>query len=212
MDSANIYAARAAQRLRKILDEAGYPQALLERARGLSRATKLSEQEATHLLSGVVPWCWSHIHAVCMAFSKSPGYLFDEDVQSSIPSKAMVVTSAEGGESTVWCPPAGLGCKGSPQSKLRYVVRAVGRDGKDKVALFIFCEGFVFLKDLAEGDLFVMGGDAEREIACFEHVTQGSAIFKGTSEPTIYRRSIATEESGAIEGVLGAVVGVVEIM
>lgn len=192
----------------RLLNELGFPASLLARSEALANRTHLDRQSCLHLMSGDVPWSLSNIAKLCEGFDRQPGFFLDEQ-HAPLPSKAVTVPSAEGGESTVWCPPDGLGVKKPrPGAHLRHVTRLVPRMGPEVVGMYVFCEAQVTADELTAGCQYVLSSEDGLEVASFEHATGEAAIFTGCCEPTIHR--IPLPEQGAIfENITGEVVGLI---
>ncbi len=202
------YSRRGATRLGRLLSELGFPTSLLDRSAGLAKRTKLDQDSSLHLLSGEVPWSLSNIATLCETFGKEPGFFLDGQ-HAPLPTSAVTVPSAEGGESTVWCPPAGIGTKKlPPNAQLRHVTRLVPRMGAESVGMYVFCIAEVRPSGLKAGCQYVLSGDDGLEVASFEHATSEAAILTGCCEPTIHRIPLPARDA-AIESIIGEVVGLI---
>lgn len=192
----------------RLLDELGFPQHLVERSRALSTFLELNLDTCTHLLSGEVPWRWDNIHLLCSNFSKEPGYFFDSE-PLKLPSRVSVVTSVEGGASSVWCPPPGLGDRSLPvDAKLSYLVRSVPRVKAELIGMHVFHHRDLLSTEFQKGKQYVLSTEDGYELVEFDHLTNDSAIFIGSTEDVIHRVPIS-EDSGMVNLILGDVVGVV---
>lgn len=209
MKAEQIYSRRAAGKLSRLLDEAGFSPRLLERAETLAAKTSLDRNECFHLLSGDVPWSWSSVHKLCSTFDVQPGFFLDES--QSIPASAMPVISAEGGAATVWCPPPGIGQSGGhTKSKLKYVVRAAPLSRTERPSLYVYRIRPVHCSDLIRDGQYVIHQDESLEVATFDHNTADSAIFSGYTDASIMRVPLPSD-GNAISGIAGDVVGIVSI-
>jgi len=210
LNAEQIYSRRAAIRLRRLLDECGYPTHLLERANALSSTSKIGMESCLHLLSGDVPWSWSNTHTLCVVFERDPGFFFDEE-HAAKPTNAVSVISAEGGATTVWCPPAGLGSKTlTGNTKLRYVVRAVPWFKHEVPGIYVYRARPIQIEDLSPDDLYVLENDGSFEVASLDRITSDSAIFSGHTDASIRRIHLPTDDE-AVPGVAGDVIGVMAL-
>lgn len=186
----------------------GFPTGLLDRSAGLSERIKLDQDSCLHMLSGEVPWSFSHIATLCDAFGKEPGFFLDRQ-HAPLPTTAIAVPSAEGGETTVWCPPSGIGTKQLPAgAQLRHVTRLVPRLGPEIVGMYVFYLSTVTAGELKAGSQYVLSGADGLDVASFEHTTSEAAIFTGCSEPTIHRVPLP-ERDAPFENITGEVVGLI---
>lgn len=208
MSSDQLFSRRAAAKLSRLLNDLGYPTALLERATTLSETTKMPRETCFQVLSGEVPWTWYTLDRLCETFGKQPGFFLDLQ-DSSIPVAAVTVPSAEGGESTVWCPPRGLGRSLlNPDEQLRHVTRLVPRVGPDVVGLYVFKVVSVREGDLAETCQYILTNGNGIEVVTFEHRTKEAAIFSGCSDASIHRVLLPITGS-PIGEIIGEVVGLI---
>lgn len=202
-----VYSRRAAASLARLLNELGYPPGLLERSEGLSRKLDLDLSSCLQLLSGEVPWTWSNTDLICRTFGKQPSFFFDAEI-ATVPASARTVPNADGGESTVWCPPSGLGSKVlSKGDTLRHVTRPVARLGAGTVGLYVYRLAEISANDLIVGEQYVVTCAEGLEVVVYDHSTKDAAIFAGCSESTIHR--IEHAKSGPMEAIVGEVVGLI---
>lgn len=211
MNPDQLFSRRAATMLSKLLNDLGYPTALLERAKGLSAQTKIDRDTCLQVLSGEVPWTWTTIERICSSFGKQPGFFLDDHPNPSIPVTAVAVPSAEGGETTVWCPPNGVGqTPPNPDAQLRHVTRLVPRLGQHVVGTYVFRLAPIRPRDLVGGAQYVIRADSGLEVATFEHTTSEAAIFSGSSEMSIHRIQLPSESS-SMDQVMGEVLGLIVV-
>lgn len=120
--AASLYL-RAASRLRSLLSDIGHPVDALGRATSLAKATGLSKQAASNLMSGIVPWTLDDVAVLCETFGKTAGFFLDPGPDQLIPADSIIVTSSDGGESTVWRAPGGFleSPRTFPKQPLRYI-------------------------------------------------------------------------------------------
>jgi hypothetical protein len=203
-----IYSRQGAARLGRLLSELGFPTSLLARAAGLSKRTRLDQNSCLQLLSGEVPWSLSDLATLCEAFSKEPGFFLDQQ-HTPMPTSAIAVPNAEGGESTVWCPPSGIGTHNlHPDAQLRHVTRLIPRMGPTTVGLYVFHLCPIkpsFLKAEAQ---YVLVEEDGLQVATFDHTTGDAAIFTGSCEATIHRTPLPARDA-VIDSVIGEVVGLI---
>ena len=148
----------------------------------------------------------SNIAALCDAFGKEPSFFFDQN-HAPISTSAISVPSAEGGESTVWCPPAGIGTKKLPAKvQLRHVTRLVPKMGVETVGMYVFCLSEVRASDLKPGCQYILSFDDGLEVASFESATSEAGVLRGCCEPKIHRISLPDREA-PIGLIIGEVVG-----
>jgi hypothetical protein len=154
------YANLAAKRLGQLLDEQGYPMDLFGRVTALTKLISVQPSVATQLLSGYSPWSWDALALICAAFEKEPGFFLDREPGSAIPSDVEVVTSASGGENTVWRVPSGLSrFKPDRLRRLQYVVCAHGVSDTEAPSVMVFDRQSVPKSSLQIGDHYVIEDD-----------------------------------------------------
>lgn len=166
----------------------------------------LDQDSCLHILSGDVPWSLVDVAALCDAFGKEPGFFFDQH-HAPISTSAISVPSAEGGESTVWCPPSGIGTKKLPSNaQLRHVTRLVPKLGIDTVGMYIFFLSEITASDLKAGCQYILSFEDGLEVVSFESATSEAAVFRGSCEPKIHRITLPDREA-QIGLIVGEVVG-----
>lgn len=107
--AAESYSKRASLRLIRLLDDEGGPTDLLGRIAVLKERAQLSDDEARHLLGGVVVCRWDQLDKMCQAFRKTPGFFLDPEPETPMPTDAKRVPSSEGGETAVLRVPKDFG-------------------------------------------------------------------------------------------------------
>jgi hypothetical protein len=203
-----IYSRQGAARLGQLLSELGFPASLLARSAGLSKRTQLDQNSCLQLLSGDVPWSLSDLATLAEAFSKEPGFFLDQH-PTQLPTSAITVPNAEGGEATVWCPPSGIGTYHlRPDSQLRHVTRLIPRMGPTTVGLYVFHLCTITPSLLKADAQYVLDDEEGLQVASFDHSTGDAAIFTGSCEPTIHRVPFAAQDA-AFDSVIGEVVGLI---
>jgi hypothetical protein len=113
---------RASSRLNDLLTDLGYPLDMLGRSTSLAQNCSISARDATNLLSGIVVWSFHDLAVICDTFGKDPGFFLDSGRNSSVPADTTLVTSSDGGESTVWRAPNGfITQRKMPSAPLKYI-------------------------------------------------------------------------------------------
>lgn len=122
-DTGTTLSRRAASRLRDLMVAMGHPFDPLGGPVALAEILNVSRSQATHLLSGVVPWSLDDLASISTVFGKSPGYFLDPDSGRGIPADSSTVTSSDGGEATVWRAPSGFlsSDRVVPHARLEYM-------------------------------------------------------------------------------------------
>lgn len=207
-----VYAARAAKRLKGLLDEGGYPLDLLGRAGAVSGLLAISQDEAMHLMSGKVPWSWSNIARVCEAFCRSPGYFLDEGGEEPLPSDAKVVTGVGGGESTVWRAPTGLARPLPSTARLRYVVLPTPNVPAEARCLRVFNAREVTARQLQTGLEYVIENDEGHDVMRLVRLRDTSAVFEALDDKSTLLVPVAAKTGRSPEAaprVVGDVIGTI---
>lgn len=195
-----IYAARAAGKLRDVLDEQGFPLDLFGRTNALSARLVVGRSEATNLLSGQVPWTWDQIYRVCQAFALEPGVLLNESERPGLPSDVVVVPSVQGADSIVWRVPAGLSGSSNSSGDLKYLTRGETSEYGEHVVLYVFRSCHVTFGDLKVGGGYVLAGeDGGYSVMRFKKLTGKSAQFDGIDDSTTLVLPLAERDGGAPE-------------
>jgi len=181
------FAERAAARLRKILDEHGYPFDLLGRSNAVSAKLGITDQAGQQILSGIVPWTWTQLETVCMAFQKEPGYFLDKDFSASLPTDTVAVTSSDGGETIAIRAPKGfLRSSGTPGTRLRYLTERSEASSFKQGSLLIYAEVGMDPGDVQAGNSYVVAHHENLEVMRCQSVSAAVASF----EP-VTRRGVA---------------------
>lgn len=179
----SLYAERAARRLKKLLDEQGFPLDTLGRSVALSRLLLMSEATAIQVMSGKVPWDWDTVQKVCKSFDKQPGYLLDDVPAEGMPSDVRIVTSVAGGEAIVWRMPTGFyGTPVTKSSELRYLVDSTPSADGAAISLHVFEQRAIGRGDLTIGTIYVVESEEGYSLMTFTSVKGQLACFSSRSE------------------------------
>jgi hypothetical protein len=180
------YAQRAANRLKTLLDEEGFPYDLLGRATAVGERLGIDLQAAQQLLSGVVPWTWTQLEQVCAMFERKPGYFLDSVVGEPLPSDIRVVTGVDGGESIVWRTPHGFLPVPPPDSAtLRYFTMRQRDTGFAFGSLLVYAEDVLQPHRFKVGRPYVVDRGDGAELMRFRKSHQTVATFEPMHEPGV---------------------------
>lgn len=181
------FAERAAARLRKLLDEHGYPFDLLGRSNAISARLGITEQAGQQLLSGVVPWTWQQLASVCSAFQKEPGFFLDKDLSANLPTDTVAVTSSDGGETIAIRAPKGfLRSSCTPGTRLRYLTERSEASSFKQGSLLIYTEVEMLPGEVHADSIYVVDHHENLEVMRCQSVSAAAASF----EP-VTRRGVA---------------------
>lgn len=179
MNADATYAQRAAARLAKLLDEAGYPSDLLGRSNALSAQLQTTSRAGQALLSGIVPWTWAELQSVCAAFSKEPGYFLDATYAGVLPSDTVLVPSSDGGEAVVVRLPTGfLREQFAPGTRLRYLTERSDRSTYAQGNLLIYAETELERGDVQPGGAYVVEHSEVLDVMSCQSVHESVASFE----------------------------------
>lgn len=203
-----VYAERAARRLKKLLDEQGFPLDTLGRSVALSRLLQMSEAAALQVMSGKVPWDWETVQKVCKSFGKEPGYLLDDVPVEGMPSDVRIVTSVAGGESIVWRMPTGFyGTPVTKSSELRYLVDTQPVADGAAIALHVFEQRVVGRGDLEAGALYVVESEEGYSLMTFTSIKGQQACFSSRYEASEMQIAMSSNDEPGEQASLPRVAG-----
>jgi len=204
----------AALRLRKLLDECGFPTDAGGQAAAVAGKLHVDMHVALELLSGLHPWSWDHLAQICEVFEKSPGFFLDPVNTGHLPSDTRLVVSAEGGESIAWRTPAGFSSQEIPSdARLRYIASPLPRFSADSPSICIFCLEEVPIARLGVGRNYVIEDDDGYEVMSLTSVSSNAVIFSSLDEKRGRVMSLKTmiddDEEMATPRIAGWVVGTI---
>lgn len=176
------FAARSATRLKAALADRGAPMDGLNRDRYLAELMAVPPTEASHLLSGLVPWSWAQLDRVATVLHQSPAYFLDER-DAAIPPDTVVVPAVDGGESIVWRTPTGfLKRPVTAHATLRYLTLHAQAAQMPAGTLVVFEQVNSHGEPLVPGDIYVIECDGRLEAGACIEVNGQTAAFTGGSE------------------------------
>lgn len=170
-------------RLRKLLEEQGFPNDTDGLVIALAGRLHIEPCVAQELLSGVNPWSWDQLAKICEDFGRSPGFFLDPVIAGHLPSDTRLVVSAEGGESIAWRTPAGLSTQEVPRdARLRYISSPLPRFSAESQSICIYCLDDVPFQRLQVGSNYVIEDNDGYEVMSLTSVNSNAVIFSSIDE------------------------------